>query len=130
MTAQSYSSAGRSGPSEDGSEKIRAGGPSSSSSDCHLPVTTSLPWCAAGGAEVLFAVAVVFDQIGVGDAVSAVDFCDAAGGVEDEFDDFAGTAAGSGGGSRVHCEKVVVEVWRDLFQWVSFMVFGEMGVES
>lgn len=51
---------------------------------------------------MLFAVAVVFDQIGVGDAVSAVDFGDAAGGVEDELD-FAGTAGG--GGSRVHCER-------------------------
>lgn len=53
---------------------------------------------------MFFAVAVVFDQISVGDAVSAVDFGDAAGGMEDEFDYFTGTAGG-GGGSRVHCER-------------------------
>lgn len=60
---------------------------------------------------MLFAVAVVFDQIGVGDAVSAVDFCDAAGGVEDELDYFAGTTAGGGGGSRVHCERWMWRLW-------------------
>lgn len=80
------------------------------SSHSHLSVS-SLPWCSPRSAEVLFAVAVVFYEIGVGDTVSTVDLGDAARWVEDELD-FAGTA---GSASRVHCCAGYRGWWRCLF---------------
>lgn len=60
------------------------------SSSHHLPLP-SFPWGSAWSAEMFLAIAVVVDEVGVGNTVSAIDFGNTTGRIQNKLD-FAGAA--------------------------------------